>query len=130
MESEMAAAKGDHVHPDFAIKVMGRIPAELRKSVEIKKGSGEYSIIRVRGRSIASVRDGSVKVNHRHSGTVDDATRIAKLIAAASPNEAPKPKATPKSKAAKPKATKEPSAEAERAAEAEIEAAREAEAAT
>ena len=92
----MASSKKDHTHPDFAVRVMGKTPAELRKSVEIKKGSGEYSIIRVRGRSIASVRDGSAKINHRHSGTAEDAARLAALIAEAAPAEAPKPKAAKK----------------------------------
>lgn len=96
----MAASKKPAVHPDFAVKVMGKIPAELRKSVEIKKGSGEYTIIRVRGRSIASVRDGSVKVNHRHSGTAEDAARLAALIAEAAPAEVPKPKAAKKAERA------------------------------
>jgi hypothetical protein len=43
----MAAAKGDHVHPEFAIKVMGALPDDLRKSAELKKGGGEYTILKI-----------------------------------------------------------------------------------
>ncbi len=84
-----------HTHNDFAVMVMGKLPAELRKSVQIKKGGGEYTIIKVRGRSVASVRDGNCRIVHPHDGTLDAAGALAKLIAEAAPTE--KPKSKPKS---------------------------------
>jgi hypothetical protein len=92
----MAAAKGDHVHPDFALKVMGALPDDLRKSAELKKGGGEYTILKVRGKSVASIRDKHVRIVHLHGGTAAEAAALGKLIAKAAPAEAPKPKAVKK----------------------------------
>lgn len=99
----MAAAKGDHVHPDFAVKVLGALPDDLRKSAELKRGGGEYTILKVRGKSVASIRDKNTRITHPHGGTVAEATALGKLIAKAAPDDAPKPKAKAKAPA-KPKA--------------------------
>lgn len=98
----MAAEKKAAVHPDFALKVMGALPDELRKSAELKKGGGEYTILKVRGKSVASIRDRNVRIVHPHGGTAAEATALGKLIAKAAPDEAPKPK--PEKKAAAKKA--------------------------
>jgi hypothetical protein len=95
----MAADKKAAVHPDFAIKVMGALPDELRKSAELKKGGGEYTILKVRGKSVASIRDRNVRIVHPHGGTAAEATALGKLIAKAAPAEAPKPKAEKPAKA-------------------------------
>jgi len=92
----MAAASGDHVHPDFALKVMGALPDDLRKSAELKKGGGEYTILKVRGKSVASIRDRNVRIVHPHGGTAAEATALGKLTAKAVPAEPPKPKAAAK----------------------------------
>lgn len=97
----MAADKKAAVHPDFALKVMGALPDDLRKSAELKKGGGEYTILKVRGRSVASIRDRSVRVVHPHGGTAAEATALGKLIAKAAPAEAPKPEAGKKAAKAK-----------------------------
>jgi hypothetical protein len=88
--------KKAHTHPDFAVKVMGKIPPELRKSVELKKGSGEYTILKVRGRSVASIRDGSCRIVHPHDGSATAAASLAKLIADAAPVTEPTRNATPR----------------------------------
>ncbi|MGH3373137.1 MAG: hypothetical protein ACRDP6_00210 [Actinoallomurus sp.] len=98
------ADKKAAVHPDFAVKVMGALPDDLRKSAELKKGGGEYTILRVRGKSVASIRDKNVRIVHPHGGTAAEATALGKLIAKAAPAEAPKPKAA--KKAAKAEAKK------------------------
>ena len=73
----MAADKKPAVHPEFAIKVMGALPAELRKSAELKKGAGEYTTLRVRGKTVASIRDKNIRITHRHGGTAARRRRSA-----------------------------------------------------
>jgi hypothetical protein len=119
------ADKKARVHPQLAERIVKALPPKVKAEAEVKAGGGPYSIIRVRGRSIASVRDNAVRVVHPTDGSADSLKALAKLIAEAAPEAKPKAdKKAPKSKAPK---GEEPSVEAERAAEAEIETAREAE---
>jgi hypothetical protein len=125
-------ADSKNTHKEFADKILKALPAALRKETEAKAGGGEYTIIKVRGKSVASVRNNNVRIVHPTDSSGESAKALAALIAEAAPEKKaePKPKADSKSKAkAKAKDDEEPSAEAERAAEAAIEAEREAEAA-
>lgn len=122
-------------HPEYAERIVKALPAKVRDAAEVVAGGGAYSILKIHGKSVASVRDRNVRIVHPTDGSADSLKALAKLIAEAAPEAKPEPKPkADKAKAskskAKPKAAdEEPSAEAERAAEAEIEAAREAEAA-
>ena len=90
----MAADKKVHTHPEFALKVLGALPAEMRKTAELKGGDRPYTILKVRGKSIASIRDAACRIVHPHDGTAQDAKDLAKMIAAAAPSgtKADKPK--------------------------------------
>lgn len=119
------ADKKPAAHPDHAARIVKALPAKVREAAEVVAGGGAYSILKVHGKSVASVRDKNVRIVHPTDGSADSLKALAKLIAEAAPEAKPEPKPKAAKKAAKPK---EPSPEAERAAEAEIEAAREAEA--
>jgi hypothetical protein len=128
------ADKKAHVHAAHAERIVKALPAKVREAAEVKAGGGEYTIIRVNGKTVASVRDRNVRVTHPTDGSADSLKALAKLIGEAAPDEKPEPKPKADKKASKPKAKpkpkedKEPTAEQERAAEAKIEAEREAEA--
>jgi hypothetical protein len=124
-----------NTHKEFAEKILAKLPKAIRDESELKAGGGDYTILKVRGKSVASVRNNNVRIVHPTDSSADSAKALAALIAEAAPEKKaePKPKADSKSKAkdddaAAKKAEKE--AEAERAAEAKIEAEREAEAAS
>jgi hypothetical protein len=95
-----------HTHPEVADRILKALPKGVRDNAELKAGGGEYTILRVNGKSVASVRDNAVRIVHPHDSSAAAAKALAALIADA----APKPE--PKAKAEKPKADDE-SAETE-----------------
>jgi hypothetical protein len=109
----MAASKV-HVHAEHAEKILKALPAKVREAAEVIKGGGEYQILKIHGKSVASVRDKNVRIVHPTDGSADSLKALAKLIADAAPEPAPA----------------KPTAEEKAAAKAEKEAAKEAAAAS
>lgn len=92
----MAAAKGDHAHPDYAERIVKALPAKIREAAEVVAGGGAYSILKVNGKSVASIRDRNVRIVHPTDGSAGSLKALAKLIADAAPKakaNAEKPKA-------------------------------------
>lgn len=66
---------------------------KVRERAEVVAGGGAYSILKIDGRSVASVRDRNVRIVHPTDGSADSLKALAKLIADAAPepkNEEPK----------------------------------------
>lgn len=74
-----------HVHADYAERIVKALPAKLKEAVEVKPGGGEYTIIKVNGKSVASVRDRNVRIVHPTDGSADSLKALAKLIGEAAP---------------------------------------------
>jgi hypothetical protein len=88
----MAAAKGTHVHADHAERIVKALPAKVRERAEVKAGGGAYSILKIDGKSVASVRDRNVRIVHPTDGSAASLKALAKLIADAAPEAKPEPK--------------------------------------
>lgn len=90
----MAADKKAAVHPDHAEKIVKALPAKVREAAEVVAGGGAYSILKIHGKSVASVRDRNVRIVHPTDGSADSLKALAKLVAEAAPEAKPEP--TPK----------------------------------
>jgi hypothetical protein len=89
-------------HKEFAEKILAKLPTAIRKEAELKAGGGEYTILKVRGKSVASVRNNNVRIVHPTDCSADSAKELAELIGKAAPEK----KAEPKPKADKAKGSK------------------------
>jgi hypothetical protein len=100
------AAK-EHIHADTAEKIVKALPAKLRDRAELKAGGGEYTIVKIDGKSVASVRDRNVRIVHPTDGGAEHVKHLASLIADAAPEPKPadeKPAKKPAKKSAGKKA--------------------------
>jgi hypothetical protein len=102
MEAKRASPEtGGHMadkkntHTEFAEKILAKLPKAIRDESELKAGGGEYTILKVRGKSVASVRNNNVRIVHPTDSSADSAKELAELVA----NAAPAKKAEPKPKA-------------------------------
>ncbi len=98
------ADKKAAAHPDYAERIVKALPPKVREAAEVVAGGGAYSILKVHGKSVASVRDRNVRIVHPTDGSADSLKALAKLIAEAAPEAKPEPK---------PKAAKAPKAGAD-----------------
>jgi hypothetical protein len=97
------ADKKAHAHPDHAARIVKALPAKVREAVEVITKEGKpYSVLKINGTSVASVRDRNVRIVHPTDGSADSLKALAALIAEAAPEAKPEPK---------PKAAKAPKAE-------------------
>jgi hypothetical protein len=87
------ADKKAHVHPQLAERIVKALPAKVREAAEVVAGGGAYSILKVHGKSVASIRDRNVRIVHPTDGSADSLKALAKLIAEAAPEAKPEPKA-------------------------------------
>ena len=79
-------------HSDFAAKVLVKLPKATRDEAEVVEGSGAYSILKVGGRSVASIRGKNARITFAHKATAKDADDLAKLVAKAATTKAAAPK--------------------------------------
>lgn len=99
----MAADKKPAAHPDYAARIVKALPAKVRDAAEVVAGGGAYSILKVQGKSVASIRDRNVRIVHPTDGSAESLKALAALIAAAAPEAKPEPKPKAETKAAEPK---------------------------
>jgi hypothetical protein len=91
MADSKSTKKADDAYEKFSERVLAELPADLKADAELKPGGGSYALLRIRSRTVASIRSKNARITHPHSGTAADAKRIAKLAAAAAPaKEEPK----------------------------------------
>lgn len=98
------ADKKAAAHPDYAERIVKALPAKVREAAEVVAGGGAYSILKVHGRSVASVRDKNVRIVHPTDGSADSLKALAALIAEAAPEAKPEPKPKAAKKPPRPKA--------------------------
>ena len=84
----MADEKKDQ-HGAFAKKVADKLPREHKSNSEVVAGKGGYTLIKVGGRTVASVRNRNVRVTFPHDLSAGAAESLASMVAAAADN-APK----------------------------------------
>jgi hypothetical protein len=104
-------AEKKHKHPEYADRILKALPAKLKAEAEVVAGGGAYSILKVCGKSVASVRDKNVRIVHPTDGSADSLKALAALIAEAAPEK----KAEPKPKAKSDKGSKAKGEEKEEA---------------
>ena len=121
------ADKKAAAHPDYAERIVKALPAKVREAAEVVAGGGAYTILKVNGKSVASVRDKNVRIVHPTDGSADSLKALAALIAEAAPEAKPEPKPKADKKAAKAKPTTEEKAAADEAKQKVEQEAREAE---
>jgi hypothetical protein len=90
-----------NTHKEFAGKILKALPKTIRDESELKAGGGEYTILKVRGKSVASVRNNNVRIVHPTDCSADSAKALAELIGKAAPEKKaePEPKADKSTKA-------------------------------
>ena len=67
-EEAMAKSDEKQVHVQFAERVLDELPADAKTDAELKPGKGAYTLLRVRGRSVASIRNRNARVTMPHAG--------------------------------------------------------------
>jgi hypothetical protein len=77
-------------HQAFAEKVLAKLPKAVRDEAEAVPGGGAYSLLKVGGRTVASIRGNSARVTFRHDGGAEAAARFASLTADAVASTPPK----------------------------------------
>jgi hypothetical protein len=98
------ADKKAAAHPGYAERIVKALPPKVREVAEVVAGGGAYSILKVHGKSVASIRDRNVRIVHPTDGSADSLKALAKLIAEAAPEAKPEPEPKPKAAAKAPKA--------------------------
>lgn len=92
-----------------AEKLLAKLPKTLRDESEVVEKPGKpYSILKVRGHSIASVRDNAVRLVHAFDGSTAATAAFAKLIEESAPEAKPEPKPKADKKPAKKSSAKKP----------------------
>lgn len=86
----MAAEKKSD-HEVTAERIQAKLPKAIRDEAEVEQGGGEYHLLKVGGKTVASVRNRNVRVTFRHGGTAADAEALAKVVADAPATKAPAP---------------------------------------
>jgi hypothetical protein len=71
------ADKKAAAHPDYAERIVKALPAKVREAAEVVAGGGAYSILKVHGKSVASVRDKNVRIVHPTDGSADSLKALA-----------------------------------------------------
>jgi phosphosulfolactate phosphohydrolase-like enzyme len=77
----MADKKQDHA--DLAEQVAAKLPKQVRDRSEIVAGSGAYSLLKVDGRTVASVRGNGARVTYRTDAAEVLAAAIKEAVATA-----------------------------------------------
>jgi hypothetical protein len=112
----MAAKETNLVNAE---KLLAKLPKALRDESEVVDRPGKaYTILKVRGSSVASVRDNAIRIVHAYDGSAGATAAFAKQIEDAAPEPKPK-KPTAGEKAAADEAKQKVEAEAAVAATAE-----------
>src|SRR4051794_36800303 len=87
---QMAAEKKP-AHQATAERILAKLPKAVRDEAEVEQGGGEYHLLKVGGKTVASVRNRNVRVTFRHGGTAAEADALAKVVADAAATKAPAP---------------------------------------
>ena len=93
----MADKKSSDEHAAVAEAVVAKLPKALRDTVEVEAGGGAYTLLKVDGRTVASVRAKNIRVTFRHDGSAASVASLAKAVgeAAATKVADPPPAAAP-----------------------------------
>jgi hypothetical protein len=114
--------KSDHMVA--AERLVKALPSAVRKKAEVEEGKGKYTLVKVGGRTVASVRSKNVRLTFGHDGTADSVAGLADALAEAAGSRPPvktmeereaekKAKTEAKAEAAAKKKEEEEKAEAE-----------------
>ncbi len=67
-------------HAAVAAAAVAKLPKALRDEIEVAEGKGPYSLIKLRGRTVASVRSTNARVTYLHPGGPEGAALLAKAV--------------------------------------------------
>ena len=92
-------AESKPAHEVTAERILAKLPKAVRDEAEVEPGGGEYHLLKVGGKTVASVRNRNVRVTFRHGGTAADAEALAKVVAKAAATKSPESPAKSKADA-------------------------------
>lgn len=108
-------------HTIAAERLVKALPSAVRKTAEVEDGKGKYTLVKVGGRTVASVRSKNVRLTFGHDGTTDSLSELGDALAQAAGSRPPVK--TPEEREAEKKAKAEAKAEAKTKKEEEKQAA-------